>query len=112
MSKSEREAIARIINPAAWMVGPSSYGLEADDHEGFMRTWGSAARLVALDKADAILALASTPPKPAAEDVVEQAERVIEKADRDFYFVHDSEIRRILRALAAANLLRTDKEPS
>lgn len=52
--------------------------------------------------------LASTPPKPAAEDAVERAAEII----IDDICVGSAAGFSAARALAAANLLRTDKEPS
>lgn len=58
---SRLEEIARIIDPAAWSVGPESYGIPSEEDARWVRTAAWAARAVAQDKARAILAL---PPPP------------------------------------------------
>jgi len=50
---SNREAIARIIDPHNFMMTGAAYGV---DDEGFKTTWAYIAQQVALTKADQIIA--------------------------------------------------------
>lgn len=88
------------------------------DHASAFAQWNTRAAHALLSQVEA--ALASTPPKPAAEDVVERVANAIaawrHEALDAFKVCGPRETSRADRSLAntlaAANLLRTDKEPS
>lgn len=59
-SKPSREEIARIIDPVNFNLTPSTYGT---DEEGFKRTFAYGAQLVALQRADAVIAALTPAPE-------------------------------------------------
>lgn len=108
------DAAMRFQNPATL----AEFGAIAKHHVSSVDFLRARAAHALLSQVEA--ALASTPPKPAAEDVVERVANAIaawrHEALDAFKVCGPRETSRADRSLAntlaAANLLRTDKEPS
>lgn len=110
MNKSEREAALEEAVKCAKAYAAKLRELKGKNSSGVTNPEMWEARISSVDYLTVLIeGLASTPPKPAAEDVVERVAAIIEDAQKGMLTDHPLSI---ARALAAANLLRTDKEPS